>query len=229
MKVLAIGAHPDDIEIFMLGLLMSCKARNDDIILAIATDGGAGNVLDYPDLKNVRKMETTDALKSLAKPHFFDFPDGNLFFVREAAKSIKEFIESIKPDLIVTHSPEDYHPDHRALSEFVNAAAGFICPILYADCLMGINFIPEYYIDITQHFEKKSEAILKHKSQDPEKFLKATEILNRFRSAQCNASDKNYAEAYRWERRFPYSDIRDLLPPSPKINQFYKSLNNSMI
>ena len=111
--------------------------------------------IDHPDLKNVRKMETTDALKFLGKPHFFDFPDGDLYFVREAAKSIKKFITSIKPDLIVTHAPEDYHPDHRALSEYVNAAAGFTCPILYADCLMGINFIPEYYIDITQYFKQK--------------------------------------------------------------------------
>ena len=82
MKVLAIGAHPDDIEIFMLGLLMSCKARNDNIFLAIATDGGAGNVLDYPDLKNVRKMETK-CLKFLEA--FFDFTDGDLFLSMKQA------------------------------------------------------------------------------------------------------------------------------------------------
>ena len=39
MKVLAIGAHPDDIEIFMLGFLLSCHARKDEIYMAIATDG----------------------------------------------------------------------------------------------------------------------------------------------------------------------------------------------
>ncbi len=229
MKVLAIGAHPDDIEIFMLGLLLSCKARNDDVFIAIATDGSAGNVLDYPDLKKVRKLETIDALKSIGKPHFFDFPDGNLFFVQEAAKLIKKFVISIQPDLIVTHSPEDYHPDHRALSDFVKMAAGFTCPILYADNLMGVNFMPEYYVDITPYFEIKSEAILKHKSQDPKNFLKATKLLNRFRSAQCNTPAGQYAEAYRQEKTFPFSDVRSLLPSSPGINPFYRSSLRSMI
>ena len=157
MKVLVIGAHPDDIEIFMLGLLMSCKARGDEIFLAIAIDGGAGNVLDYPDLINVRKNETKDALEFLGKPHFFDFPDVEIYFINEAGKLIKKFIKSIQPDLIVTHAPEDYHTDHRALSDLVKNAIGFTCPILYADSLMGVNFIPDYYVDITPYFEKNQK------------------------------------------------------------------------
>ena len=99
-------------------------------------------------------------------------------------------------------------------------ATGFTCPILYADSLMGVNFIPDYYVDITPYFEKKSEAILKHKSQDPKKFLTATELLNRFRSAQCNTPIGHYAEAYRQEKTFPFSDVRSLLPSSPGINPF---------
>ena len=229
MKVLAIGAHPDDIEIFMMGFLLSCKNRNDDIFLAVATDGSSGNLLGYSDLENIRKKETTDALKFLGVPHFFDFPDGNLFFEKNTCQLIKKFIMSVQPDLIVTHAPEDYHSDHRAVSEIVKSATGFLCPILYADTLMGVNFVPEYYADITPYFKRKSEAILKHKSQNPERFLKATEILNRFRSAQCNTRDNNYAEAYRLEKRFPFTEIRSLLPKSPRINQFYNSNENSLI
>ena len=229
MKVLAIGAHPDDIEIFMFGLISICKQRGDDIYLAIATDGSAGNVLDFPHLSRIRKTETLEALKNLGTPHFFNFSDGKLAFTTSPIEHLKKYIYSIEPDLIITHAPEDYHPDHSTLSNFIKLAAGFMCPILYADTLMGVNFIPDYYIDITKVFMEKKKAILIHESQNPERFLNSTTLLNRFRSAQCNSSDGHYAEAFRFEKRFPYSDIRSLLPPSPGINQFYKSLSTSLI
>ena len=229
MKVLAIGAHPDDIEIFMFGLLLSYKARNDNIYVAIATDGGAGNILDYSDIVEVRKKETQNALKVLGDPYFFNFPDGKLSSCAKAPKKIKEYIDSISPHIIVTHAPEDYHPDHQALSLMVKYAAGFSCPVLYADTLMGVNFKPDYYVDITPFFVKKENAILKHKSQNPERFFKATKLLNRFRAAQCNIPENNYAEAYRTENKFPFGDIRNLIPNAPDIKPFYKNFSDSMI
>lgn len=229
MKVLAVGAHPDDIEIFMLGLLLCYKSRGDKIHMAIATDGAAGNVLGYSDLAVLRKEETKNALNFLGEPYFFNFPDGELAFTQDVKTKIKDYILRLSPELIITHAPEDYHPDHKTLSHLVKDAAGFTCPIIYADTLMGVNFIPDYIVDITAFMKKKTEAILKHESQDPKKFVEAIKLLNRFRSAQCNAPNGHYAEAYRQEKTFPFSDIRDLLPPSPPINQFYKSLFNSMI
>ena len=87
----------------------------------------------------------------------------------------------------------------------------------------------DYYIDITPYFKKKLSSILQHKSQDPQKFAYATKLLNRFRSAQCNAPDGHYAEAFRADKRFPYTEIRSLLPPAPPLRKFYKSLSDSMI
>ena len=229
MKVLAIGAHPDDIEIFMLGILMCYKKNNDEIFLAVATDGAAGNVLGISDLVNVRRLETKKALEDIADPHFFDFPDGKLNLAKNAMSIIKDYIITISPDLVITHAPEDYHPDHRALSFLVREAVGFMCPVLYSDTLMGVDFNPEYYVEITPYFEVKKNAILTHKSQNPEKFLKATILLNRFRSAQCNAPIDSYAEAYRQEQKFPFADIRSLIPSPPKIQPFYKNDSKSFI
>ncbi len=229
MKVLAIGAHPDDIEIFMLGLILCYKDQGHQIHLAIATDGASGDVLGYSNLTNVRKNEAQKALNFIADPFFFNFPDGELIVSRDVVGKIKEYTQSISPDIILTHAPEDYHPDHRALSYIMKQAVGFKCPIIYADTLMGINFIPDFYIDITLHFDQKARAILKHESQNPSKFLEATKLLNRFRSAQCNAPTENYAEAYRHEKTFPFADIRELLPSSPGINSFYKSSSKSMV
>jgi LmbE family N-acetylglucosaminyl deacetylase len=229
MKVLAIGAHPDDIEIYMYGFLAACLSRKDEVIVAVATDGVAGTVNTKKNLFNTRKKETIKGLSLIGLPDFLSFPDGELSYNIKAGILIKNYISRINPDLIITHAPEDYHPDHNALSNFVVQGSGFSVPVLFADTLMGINFVPEYYVDITPYFKDKEQAILKHKSQNPKKFVEATRLLNRFRSAQCNASEGNYAEAYRFHRKFPFSEIRALLPDSPSINPFYQSLSNSMI
>lgn len=229
MKILAIGAHPDDIEIFMFGLLSMCAQRGDDIGLIVATDGAAGSVLLNDNLKKIRMEETIQALTKLGRPEFLGFSDGNLSSDKDAINVLSKTINFHKPDLIITHAPEDYHPDHRALSYFVTQATGFICPVIFCDTLMGINFEPEIYIDISSVFYLKQEAILAHKSQSPKKFLNAASLMNRYRSAQCNDAEDNFAEAYRHQKSFPFSDVRSLLPLAPKINQFYKNKETSFI
>ena len=69
------------------------------------------------------------------------------------------------PDLIITHSQNDYHSDHRSLSFLTSSVVSHYIPILYCDTLMGVNFIPNFYFDITEHCFLKEKAILKHKSQ----------------------------------------------------------------
>ena len=229
MKILAIGAHPDDIEIFMYGFLCVCLNRGDHIFTAIATDGSLGGEEARKELAIKRKNEAKIGLKELSDPIFLGFSDGNLHNELNAQEEISKLINKIIPDLIITHPPEDYHPDHKTLSRFVKNAAGFKCPVLFADTLLGVNFIPEFYVDTTKYFEQKKEAIMAHKSQNPKKFLDATEILNRFRAAQCNAPEGHYAESYRYEKSFPFADIRDLLPSSPVYRPYYKNLKNSLI
>ena len=229
MKILAIGAHPDDIEIFMFGLLSIYSNRGDEIGMIVATDGAAGNVISNKSLSKKRKKETINALMDLGEPDLLGFPDGQLSDSKNVRSTLKEKIKKFNPDLIITHAPEDYHPDHRALSKYVIDSASFNFPVIFCEALMGVNFTPNYYIDISKHFELKKNAILKHKSQNSEKFYKAIEINNRFRAAQCNAPDGSYAEVYRFEPTFPFLDIRLLLPESLPIRSYYKNLSNSLI
>jgi LmbE family N-acetylglucosaminyl deacetylase len=229
MKILAIGAHPDDIEIFMYGFISACKKRGDEIFLAIATDGSAGGNSKEIELIDLRKKETKQGLALLGDPLLMGFKDGYLIQETNALSTIKRHISSIKPDLILTHDPKDYHPDHRALSRLVTEAASFISPVLFADTLMGVGFVPEIYIDITMFFKEKENAILFHKSQNPQKFLDATRILNGFRASQCNAPKGNFAETYRFEPHFPFGDIRSLLPSSMIPRPFYQNLEKSLI
>lgn len=101
--------------------------------------------------------------------------------------------------------------------------------MLYSDTLMGIDFKPEFYIDITNVFNEKIKSILAHKSQQPEKFVKVVKLTNRFRAAQCNAPDNNYAEAYRMANKFPFADIRSLIPSAPSLRSFYSSKSDGLI
>lgn len=229
MNILAFGAHPDDIEIYMYGLLKVCLDRGDNIFPVVVTDGSLGTVLVKKNLKKIREKETRKSLSIFNSPIFLNSKDGSLETDIKVIKKIKKLIMDFKPDLIITHSPLDYHPDHRSLANYVKQAAGFVSPIIYADTLMGVNFNPTIYIDISNHIEEKIVAIMCHQSQNPEKFVHATKLLNNFRAAQCNGNINGYAEAYFFEKYFPFSDIKDLLPLSPKTNKYYKNNTSSFL
>ena len=222
MRILAIGAHPDDLEIFCYGLLAAFKARGDQLDLAVATDGAAGTVAGADNsLAERRAEETKTALVRLGVPELLGLPDGALATAARGREVIAEHIRCVAPDLIVTHDPADYHTDHRTLSSWVTELAGFSCPVLYADTLMGVGFQPQFFVDITTWQAHKQAAILAHESQVPERFANGAALLNRFRAAQCNAPDGHYAEAYRTLARFPFADIRGLLPAPPPYRPFY--------
>lgn len=221
MKILAIGAHPDDIEIFMYGLLSIFKDRGDQIFTIIATDGGKGGADKKEILIKKRMQESNLALKNLSTPIFLGIPDGELGDDPHHKKIIKKKIFEVMPDLVITHSENDYHADHRALSLLSSSAVSHYIPILFCDTLMGIKFQPNYYIDITNYFEVKKNAILCHGSQHPKRFVDLSELMNTYRAAQCNSPKGSYAEAYNFNPSFPFSDLRDILPLSPKLRPFH--------
>lgn len=229
MKIVGIGAHPDDVEIFFYGFLAACKARGDDISIGVATDGAAGGDNPGAKLAATRAEETTNALTALATPTLLGLPDGGLAEAADARQVIARFLANCKPDLVVTHAPDDYHPDHRALSHFVTDAVGFTCPILFAETLMGVGFTPDVYVDITPFFDAKQAAIMAHDSQEPERFAAASALMNRYRAAQCNAPDGHYAEAYRIASRFPFTDIREMVPAAPAYRPFYVTGSDALI
>ncbi len=217
MRILGCGAHPDDIDIFFYGTLAAARALGAEISCLIATDGAAGSATPGAELARQRRIEATEAAASLgATPVFLDRPDGSLAGDAEAAGLLEVAIRDFAPDLVITHAPEDYHPDHRALSRLTLDAARFRAPVLYADTLMGDGFTPTLYVDVTAHIEAKRAAIRAHQSQRPERFVSAAETWNRFRALQCNAPER-YAEAFRFEPHYPFGDVRALLPPPPAL------------
>lgn len=229
MKILALGAHPDDIEIFMYGLVSIYKKEGNQVFTMIATDGAKGGSQTDNLLIKKRAEEANAGLKNLSTPIFLNIPDSELGEDPVHQKIIKENILNIMPDLIITHSQHDYHADHRSLSSLTISAVSHYIPILYCDTLMGVNFQPNYYIDITDHFEMKKEAVLEHNSQNPERFVDLFKLMNAYRAAQCNAPKGKYAEAYSFISSFPFSDIREILPASLKLRPFHIDNQNGFL
>lgn len=217
MRILAIGAHPDDLEIFAFGTLSAWAAMGAELTLAIATDGAKGGTQPADELKRLRAQETTVALASFCAPVFLDFPDGALRADAALENRLRDLIRHAAPDLVVTHAPNDYHADHRALSAAALQAAGFSVPVLFMDTMNGTGFVPTHWVDVTAHWPAKTAAILAHTSQNPDRFVAMATRQAAFRAGECNGAPEARAEAFRFEPRFPFADIRAVLPPAPPL------------
>lgn len=217
MRILAIGAHPDDLEIFAFGSLSAWAAMGADLVLAVATDGAKGGALPAAELRTLRAAETTRALAALGVPRFLGFPDGGLRADAALEAVLQDLLADVQPDLVLTHAPNDYHADHRALSAGLSQAAGFAVPVLWMDTLNGTGFTPTHWVEVTPYWAAKEAAILAHESQDPARFVRMANRQAAFRAGECNAPPEARAEAFRFEPRFPFADIRGLLPPAPPL------------
>lgn len=219
MRILAIGAHPDDLEIFAFGTLAQWAAMGADLVLAVATDGAKGGTLPPDHLRRLRADETTAALAPLGAgpPRLLGFPDGALRADAVLEDALRDLILETQPDLLLTHAPNDYHADHRALSTAALQAASFSVPVLFMDTLNGTGFTPSHWVDVSAHWAAKEAAILTHITQDPARFVAMANRQAAFRAGECNAPPEARAEAFRFEPRFPFADIRALLPPPPPI------------
>jgi N-acetylglucosamine malate deacetylase 1 len=218
MRILALGAHPDDLEIYAWGMLCAWEAMGAEIVLAVATDGAAGGAGPPADLARTRAAEARAAAKGLgAEPVLLGLPDGGLAADERLVPRLAELVRDSAPDLLVSHAPNDYHADHRALSAAASQACGFAVPFLQMDTMNGTGFRPTHWIDATPHWEAKCAAIRLHLSQDPERFVLAADRQAAFRAGEANGLPGARAEAVRFEPRFPFADIRALLPPPPPV------------
>jgi len=218
MRVLAIGAHPDDLEIYCWGSLCAWRAAGADLTLAVASDGAAGGAGDPAALRARRADEATRAAAALGvEPRFLGFPDGRLMPDAALVDALRALVAEVRADLVLTHAAVDYHPDHRALAAAASQASGFAAPLLAMDTMNGTGFVPTHWVDTTAYHAAKGAAIRCHASQEPERFVAAADRLAAFRAGEGNGPPGARVEAFRFEPRFPFADIRALLPPPPPL------------
>lgn len=111
--ILLIGAHPDD-EISAGGTLAKHSRAGDRVVIVTMTTGGMGHhTMPVDELVKVRGIEAADAAKTLgAELVMLDYDDGALPASREVALRLARIIREVRPDVLLTQSPDTLHPDH---------------------------------------------------------------------------------------------------------------------
>ncbi|MBQ7794883.1 MAG: PIG-L family deacetylase [Clostridia bacterium] len=232
MNVLAVGCHPDDIEISCCGTLAKCVKRGDKVTVCHIANGNMGHEIISPE--ELREIRINEAKKagSLAGIEVVTLDIGDLlpngcdFTQRD---KLVNLIKKVQPDFIITHSPTDYMPDHREVSKLVFDASfaasvphygaegkAAVVPVFYMDNLAGMNFNPTEYVDITEEIDLKIEMLECHESQlkwmrdhDNIDFAEFVRTCSRFRGIQCGVQ---YAEAFCQELVWPKVVAKRLLP-----------------
>lgn len=235
MRVLAIGCHPDDIEIACSGTLAKCVKRGDEVYVAHLSSGNLGHVVIPPDeLRVIRANEAKKAasLAGIKEVIYGGFDDLEIFSDnKEAVDKVVKIIRYVNPDFIITHNPDDYMPDHNATSKLVFAASfcatlpnyepktknpAKLVPIYYMDTLAGVNFVPELFVDITDEIDLKIKMLECHESQlvwmkehDGIDFADMVRTCSKYRGYQCGAT---YAEGFRQCNVYLKNTTKRLLP-----------------
>lgn len=125
LRLLIIGAHPDDADYAGGGLAALYRSLGHTVKMISMTNGAAGHhVTPGPKMAERRKKEAAASGAVIGATYdVLDTPDGTLLPTLEVRAEVIRLIRTFKPDLLLTHRPNDYHPDHRYTSQVVQDAA----------------------------------------------------------------------------------------------------------
>jgi len=195
VKILAIGAHPDDIELGCGGLLIKAARHGHEVHMYSLTRGAASGD------PNQRTKELMQSAKFIGAKNLWidNFDDSKLGVGSDLINHIEFFINKVDPELIITHSHGDVHHDHRAIALSTVEAGRFVSNILSYEIPLTKNFSPQVFFDITDVVDDKVELIKIFWSQQSKLYLKANGIkgLAEYRALQSRLnSTVNYVEAF---------------------------------
>ncbi len=202
LKIIVMGAHPDDPESGCGGTMALFASEGHEVISAYLTRGEAG--IDGKSHEEAARIRTDEALKACkilnARAEFLGQIDGSSEITINRYTEMLSFFEKENPAIVFTHWPIDSHRDHRICSILVYDAwinLGKKFALYYFEVESGIqtqNFSPSDYIDISPVIKQKSAACMAHASQNPEDFYETVhKKMEKFRGLEFNCE---YAEAF---------------------------------
>ena len=233
MRILAVGAHPDDLEILCGGTLARYTQQGHAVIMAHLLNGDKGHYrMDSQELAQIRNQESLAAARIIgAEALTLDIPDGQIFSDLPTREKVIDLVRQTRPDVIITHPLNDYMADHTTTGQLVQDAGFYaasplfqtrhdahdqIPPVFFMDTVMGLQFQPTEYVDITETFPQKIAMLRQHASQlqwllehDNVDILQVVEKVAAFRGLQCGVE---YAEAFCQYDVWPRKTPRRLLP-----------------
>jgi LmbE family N-acetylglucosaminyl deacetylase len=192
-RILVVTAHPDDVDFGAAGSVAAWTDRGIEVSYCIVTDGDAGGAdtgIPRSEMADVRHREQTAAAKTVGVTdlHWLGFPDGRVEATLDLRKAITRVIRLVRPDRVVTQSPERVwtriyasHPDHLAAAEaticavYPDSRNAWAFPELLDDEGLEPHTVPELwlmardapdrFVETTDVFHRKVEALLCHESQ----------------------------------------------------------------
>lgn len=195
MNILAIGAHPDDIEFGCGGTLIKYAGKGARIDLLVVTDGARGG------RARMRRAEQMKAAKVLGarRVHWGGYRDTLLPSVRHLIDCIERVLRLARPDFIFVNNPDDTHQDHRQVGRAAVSATRYARNVLFYEGPTTVNFTPTVFIDIAEEIERKIRALRHHHSQVMKTRIEGTAICE---IAEASAHFRGVQGRVRWAEGF---------------------------
>jgi LmbE family N-acetylglucosaminyl deacetylase len=192
--ILAIGAHPDDIEVGCGGTLKVLADLGYKVYGVILTDGERGGDRE----KRLEEASASARILGLENIFFEHFYDGKVLFDVDTVTAIEKYIQKLQPQKIFTHTKEDRHQDHWSCSCATRAAARRSVKEILMYEIYGsttVSFTPHYIVDISEAIKFKLSSLKVHQSQVRKGVLSLEGLKERAGSIGKEHGYK-YAEAF---------------------------------
>lgn len=179
MRILAIGAHPDDIEFGCGGTLIKYAGQGHEVFLLVMTDGSAGGQ------KATRRQEQEESARILCARNLFwgEYPDTAIPLDRALIQRVEQVIREVQPDFIFVHYYDDTHQDHRHLATSTITATRYTRNVLFYEGPTTQNFSPSVFVDVDTVLEDKIATLKAHASQVEKTNIEGLTILDIARSS----------------------------------------------
>jgi LmbE family N-acetylglucosaminyl deacetylase len=197
LRVVCVGAHPDDPESGCGGTLARYAEAGHDVTVLYLTRGEAGIAgKSHAVAATTRTAEAEAACRILgARAAFAGQIDGATEVSPARSRAFGRLLAVEKPDVLLAHWPLDTHPDHQVaslLSLRAYLSAGRRYPLYFFEVNSGsqtLGFVPTAYVDISSVRDKKKKALFAHRSQNGERIYKVHhEVMETFRGRELGVA-----------------------------------------
>lgn len=187
MNILAIGAHPDDVELGCGGVLLKAARNGHNVFLYTLTRGSASG---DPN-ERLKELKYSANYIGVNISWIDNLEDTKLSLNSELISHIEYIINKSRADIVYTHSPSDTHHDHRAVAAASIEAARLVSNVLSFEIPVTKDFKPQVYYDISDIIEDKIRLINLFLTQKDKMFLQSNAIkgLAQYRALQSRMND----------------------------------------
>lgn len=179
MRILAIGAHPDDIEFGCGGTLLKYARQGHEVFLLVMTDGSGGGD------GTIRRQEQAESARILKTTKLFwgEYPDTAIPLDRAIIQRVERVIQEVQPEFIFVHYHDDTHQDHRHLATSTITATRYTRNVLFYEGPTTQNFSPSVFVDVNSVLEDKIASLRAHSSQVSKTNIEGLTIVDIARSS----------------------------------------------